>query len=147
MELTIVKPSENHTSEIATICTNGWKQTVENKLSDKHQVKTVAFWYQKERVKQDIEKGIYTYVALIDDKVVGVIGGGLKEPNIGEIFVFYVDEEYRYKGVGKQLLERFTEYQLKINVKEQWVSVQDGNQRGIPFYEARGFTFQKKKKK
>lgn len=36
------------------------------------------------------------------------------------------------------------EDKLNINVNEQWVSVQDGNQRGIPFYEARGFAFQKK---
>lgn len=145
MELTIVKPDENHASAIATICANGWRQTVEGKLSEAYQIKTVDFWYRYERVRKDISKGIYTYVALINDEVVGVIGGGQTKPNSGEVFVLYVDEEYRYTGVGKQLLEKFTQHQLKTNVNEQWVSVQDGNQRGIPFYKARGFDFQKKR--
>lgn len=56
-----------------------------------------------------------------------------------------MDEHYRYKGIGKKLLEAITKEQLKWGIKRQWVSVQEDNQLGIPFYEARGFTFEKKK--
>ncbi|WP_440898140.1 GNAT family N-acetyltransferase [Amphibacillus sp. Q70] len=60
------------------------------------------------------------------------------------MFVLYVDEKYRYKGIGRQLLNAFTVEQKEKGVTEQWVSVQDGNQRGIPFYQARGFSLKKK---
>ncbi|WP_240335281.1 hypothetical protein [Paraliobacillus sediminis] len=103
MELTIVKPDENHASAVATICANGWRQTVEGKFSEAYQIKTVDFWYQYERVSKDISKGIYTYVAIINDEVVGVIGGGQTKANSGEVFVLYVDEENLHNTNLKQM--------------------------------------------
>jgi len=38
-----------------------------------------------------------------------------------------------------------TEEQLERGAKKQWVSVQEDNQLGIPFYESRGFIYQKKR--
>lgn len=43
MKITIVKPTENHIEAISRICSNGWKQTVEGKLSEEYQEQNVAF--------------------------------------------------------------------------------------------------------
>ena len=87
---------------------------------------------------------MYTHVALLDSKVVGVIGGGVTAPHAGEVFVLYMDECQRYKGIGRHLLDALTRLQVEKGVLEQWVSVQEGNQRSIPFYEARGFLVREK---
>ncbi|SEQ90304.1 Acetyltransferase (GNAT) family protein [Virgibacillus subterraneus] len=145
MNQSIVKANTTYTVAIADICAAGWKQTVEGKLSEEYQTKNVDFWYNHEKVYHDIKAGLYSHVALFNSEAVGVIGGAMTGPNVGEIFVLYVDETYRYKGIGKRLLEVFTKQQIDSGATEQWVSVQDENQRGIPFYEARGFLYQKEK--
>ncbi|MFB4169407.1 GNAT family N-acetyltransferase [Virgibacillus sp. JSM 102003] len=145
MNLSIVKANTTYTEAIADICAAGWKQTVAGKLSDEYQKKNVDFWYNHEKVYHDINAGLYSHVALVDSQVAGVIGGAMTGPNAGEIFVLYVDETYRYNGIGRRLLEAFTEQQIESGATEQWVSVQEGNQHGIPFYEARGFVYQKEK--
>lgn len=144
MTVSIVEPTKNHIEAISAICSTGWKQTVAGNLSEEYQEQNVAFWYNHARIKKDLEAGFYTHVALIGSEVVGVIGGAMTGIRTGEVFVLYVDEQYRYKGVGRLLLDALTEMQKKQGASEQWVSVQEGNQRGIPFYEARGFTFQGK---
>ncbi|MRG86077.1 GNAT family N-acetyltransferase [Salinibacillus xinjiangensis] len=145
MSVFITKLTPEHTEAVASICASGWRQTVEGMLSEEYQRKNVEFWYNHERVERDILAGVYQYVALIDSKVVGVIGGGMTSPEKGEIFVLYVDETYRYQGIGRRLLDMVTAEQKELGISEQWVSVQEGNQYGIPFYEARGFEFQEKK--
>lgn len=145
MNLSIVKANTKYTVAIADICAAGWKQTIEGKLSEEYQTKNVDFWYNHEKVYNDINAGFYSHVALFNSEVVGVIGGAMTGQNVGEIFVLYVDEAYRYKGIGRRLLNAFTEQQIDSGATEQWVSVQEGNQRGIPFYEARGFVYQKEK--
>ncbi|SEN97502.1 Ribosomal protein S18 acetylase RimI [Mesobacillus persicus] len=145
MNITIVKPDLKHAEAIATICSTGWKQTVEGLLSDEYQKKNVEFWYNLDRVCKDITSGAYSHVALVNSEVVGVIGGGMTGPHVGEVFVLYVDESYRYRGIGRRLLEALSQQQLVQGATEQWVSVQKGNQRGIPFYEARKFVFHEEK--
>ncbi|UFU00081.1 GNAT family N-acetyltransferase [Radiobacillus kanasensis] len=145
MNISIEKPKPEHAEMVAEICSVGWKQTVEGKLSEEYQKQTVEFWYNQERILNDMESGSYTHVALVNSKVVGVIGGAMTSSQTGEVFVLYVDETYRYKGIGRLLLEALTKQQKEKGATEQWVSVQENNQRGIPFYEARGFTFQEKK--
>ncbi|MEF2293803.1 GNAT family N-acetyltransferase [Virgibacillus dokdonensis] len=145
MKISIVRPQISHAQDISTICATGWKQTVQGKLSERYQKQNIQFWYSFDRISSDIHKGIYSHVALVNNNVVGTIGGGTTATNVGEIFVLYVDETYRYSGIGKQLLEAFSNEQRNIGVVEQWVSVQEGNKYGIPFYEARGFLYQEKK--
>lgn len=61
----------------------------------------------------------------------------------GEVYVLYLDPALRGKGIGTRLLDSYTKVQKHTyGAREQWVSVAKGNQYGIPFYEARGFTFQ-----
>ena len=99
------KPETVHSKAIVTICSKGWKQTVEGKLSEEYQRKNVDYWYNKERVENDIKEGFYSYITLLNSEVVGVIGGGKTKSNVGEIYVLYVDENIRYKGIGKNYLK------------------------------------------
>jgi ribosomal protein S18 acetylase RimI-like enzyme len=145
MDIVIKKPEIIHSNAIATICTKGWKQTVEGLISEEYQIRNVEYWYNNERVKNDIEAGIYSYIALLNSEVIGVIGGGKTNLHAGEIYVLYVDENTRFKGVGKKLLETLTQQQMSEGITEQWVSVQEDNHRGIPFYEARGFKYIEKR--
>ncbi|WP_260858704.1 hypothetical protein [Fictibacillus phosphorivorans] len=39
----------------------------------------------------------------------------------------------------------YTDYQKNIGIKEQWLSAQKGNEKAIPFYEAKGFIKQSEK--
>ncbi|WP_329610095.1 GNAT family N-acetyltransferase [Pseudalkalibacillus berkeleyi] len=57
----------------------------------------------------------------------------------GEVYVLYMDPNRRGEGVGTKLLAAITDQQVKFGAKFQWVSVQKGNAKGIPFYEAKGF--------
>ncbi|CAM4286809.1 L-amino acid N-acyltransferase YncA [Lacicoccus alkaliphilus] len=130
---------------VAEICRAGWLDTVDDRLSDTYKQETVDFWYSLKKVEQDIKKGHYSYVAEVDGEVAGVIGGGMTGARINEIFVFYVDRDFRYMGIGGQLLNTFTAHFRKKGAKEQWASVQEGNALGLPFYEAKGFEFQSMK--
>lgn len=145
MTVTITEPTIDHAEAISTVCAAGWKQTVEGLLSGEYQEENVALWYNLNCIKKDIQAGFYSHIALIDSKVAGVIGGVMTGPGAAEVFVFYVDEEYRYQGVGRQLLNALSQMQLESGALEQWVSVQEGNQKGIPFYEAQGFLYKEKR--
>lgn len=139
MTLEIRKTEVRDAERIREICSTGWKQTVQGKLSSTFQQQTVNYWYNAEKVEQDIKKGSYSYVAEIDGKVAGVIGGGMTGKKRGEVYVFYIDKEYRYHGTGKALLHKLTEYHQRKGAEEQWASVQADNDLGLPFYKARGF--------
>lgn len=143
MDIVIEKPRHQHISEIAHICAVGWRQTVEGMLSEEYQDKNVAYWYNHDKVRGDIDSGNYSHVALIDSKVVGTIGGAMTGPERGDVYVLYVDETYRYQGIGRRLLAALTDKQISEGALEQWVSVEKDNWHGIPFYEARGFVLQK----
>ncbi|CEA03506.1 Acetyltransferase YpeA [Jeotgalicoccus saudimassiliensis] len=139
MTLVIRKPDVTDAERIAEICSTGWRQTVEGKLSSTLQQQTVNYWYNAKKVTQDIKKGSYTYVAEVDGTVTGVIGGGMNGKKRAEVYVFYIDEKYRYHGIGKSLLHKLTGHQQRKGAVEQWVSVQENNRLGLPFYKARGF--------
>ncbi|SFF57536.1 Acetyltransferase (GNAT) family protein [Halobacillus alkaliphilus] len=68
------------------------------------------------------------------------------DDGIGELFVLYLDPDRRNEGIGTKLLETITQQQkVEYGAKEQWVSVQKGNRKAIPFYEAKGFKFRHEK--
>ncbi len=45
----------------------------------------------------------------------------------------------RGEGIGTLLLDTITEQQRAHGAREQWVSVEPDNKKGLPFYAARGF--------
>lgn len=53
--------------------------------------------------------------------------------------MLYVKPALRGNGIGTALLDFVTTQQRSAGATEQWVSVTEGNDLGIPFYRARGF--------
>lgn len=106
-----------------------------------------AQYYNAQRIEDEIvyiSKEWHGYfIAEMNKMIVGVIGGGMTDTTIGEVYVLYLDPSLHGRGVGTRLLDFFTKLQkYTYGANEQWVSVAKGNMYGIPFYEARGFTFQ-----
>ena len=77
-------------------------------------------------------------MAVEDESVIGA-GGGITQPGVGEIFVLYLDPTRRGEGIGTLILDAITEQQRAQGAREQWVSVEPENGKGLPFYFARGF--------
>ena len=61
------------------------------------------------------------------------------ESSVGQVYVLYLRMDLRGRGIGTALLDFVTEQQKLAGAHEQWVSVTEGNDLGIPFYLARGF--------
>ncbi|WP_238544885.1 N-acetyltransferase [Geomicrobium sp. JCM 19039] len=74
--------------------------------------------------------------------MIGAGGGGMQSDGRSEVYVLYLDPNRRNEGIGSKILAEITTQQLNLGATEQWVSVQEGNQKGIPFYEAKGFHYQ-----
>ena len=105
-------------------------------------------YYNVERIKQEVtvvdKKWHGYFIAEMDGIIVGAIGGGMKDDTDGEIYVFYVDPKRRGNGIGTRLLNFYTKIQKHTySAEKQWVSVAKGNIYGIPFYEAKGFSFER----
>jgi ribosomal protein S18 acetylase RimI-like enzyme len=102
----------------------------------------IAEYYNPERIRSEIEapEGWDGWlVAVEEETVVGAGGGGIIAPGVGEVFVLYLDPTRRGEGIGTLLLEAITEQQRGQGAREQWVSVEPDNEKGLPFYRARGF--------
>ena len=108
--LVIRRPEISDALRIAVICSEGWRQTVDGTMSESFQRSIISFWYTEDKVAGDIRRGSYSYVAEVNGVVAGVIGGGMTALDTSKVFVFYVDREYRYRGIGKELrkLQRVT---------------------------------------
>ncbi|MEW9676062.1 GNAT family N-acetyltransferase [Lentibacillus sp. L22] len=128
---------------IAKVCIDANRDTYKYTHSEEFIERTISEFYNYKRIKQEV---LHTssswqgwFVAIENDKVVGAIGGGMINDEKGEIFVLYLDINKRREGIGTLLLNYLTDIQKKDGALEQWVSVAKGNQKGIPFYEAKGF--------
>jgi ribosomal protein S18 acetylase RimI-like enzyme len=99
-------------------------------------------YYTPERIAGEIAapEGWDGWLVAVDGgRVVGAAGGAMVDPGVGEVFVLYLDPARRREGIGTLLLDAVTQQQLARGAREQWVSVEPENAKGLPFYEARGF--------
>jgi ribosomal protein S18 acetylase RimI-like enzyme len=140
----VVRPAEPRDADaIARVCADAWRDTYEGLYPSRHIESVIAEYYTPERIRGEIEPGEGWdgwLVALDGDAVVGAGAGGITEPAVGEVFVLYLEPGRRREGIGSMLLDAITEQQLVHGAREQWVSVEPENEKGLPFYEARGFT-------
>ena len=148
--ITVKKANLKHVEGIAEVCTNGYKATYNDSHSNEYIERIIKEFYNYERISMEITNSGKDwdgwFVAVEDNKVLGAIGGGMIGKNKGEVFVLYLDPNRRGEGIGTLLLNTLIQVQIQNGASEQWVSVAKGNQKGIPFYEARGFVFQNEQK-
>jgi GNAT superfamily N-acetyltransferase len=127
---------------ICRICTEGWRETYAGLLPPEVIERTVADFYNEERVRGEIkqpEGWSGWLVAEADGEVLAAGGGGLIAAGVGEVFVLYADPARRREGAGTVILQAITEQQRREGAREQWVSVEPDNEKGLPFYRAHGF--------
>lgn len=145
IHIALAKPE--HVAGIAEVCTDGYWATYRETHSETYIQGIIEEFYNHDRIRKEVTEtsrhwGGY-FVALEEGKVIGAIGGGMIDEGVGEVFVLYLNPDRRNEGIGTKLLDALTKQQKEqFAAFEQWVSVARGNKKGIPFYEAKGFTAQ-----
>jgi len=139
----VIRRAEPDDAEgIARVCAEGWRDTYAGIYTPEHIESVIADYYTPERIAAEIPApdGWHGWIVAVDGGlVVGAGGGGMIGPGAGEVFVLYLDPSRRREGIGSLLLDAITEQQRADGAREQWVSVEPYNAKGLPFYEARGF--------
>ncbi len=137
------KAAPSDVETICRICADAWRETYRELYSRERIDKVIAEFYSPDRVRAELEPGEAWdgwWVAEDDaGTVVAAGGGGITGPQVGEIYVLYADPARRGKGARTAILEAITHEQRAQGATEQSVAVAEGNEKGIPFYEARGF--------
>jgi GNAT superfamily N-acetyltransferase len=137
------KAAPSDVETICRICANGWRETYRELYPPERIDKVIAEFYDPDRVRAELEpdEGWGGWWVAEDDAgaVVAAGGGGMTGPQVGEIYVLYADPARRGEGGGTAILDAITDEQRAQGATEQWVAVAEGNDQGIPFYEARGF--------
>ncbi|NJP36235.1 GNAT family N-acetyltransferase [Alkalicoccus luteus] len=140
-----VKRAElEHVEGIQRVCCEGCRAAYRGLQEDAYIERNNRYWYNETRIKDELKESDRWdgyYVAIENGEVVGAIGGGLMGEAESEVYVLYLDPARRGEGIGTMLLETLTHVQQLKGSQRQWVSVAKGNQKGIPFYESRGFQF------
>jgi GNAT superfamily N-acetyltransferase len=143
MRRLVIRRAETHDAEgIARVCAAGWRDTYRGIKEPDRIEAVITEYYAPERIRREIaapEGWDGWIVAVEDDTVIGAGGGGMIEAGVGEIFVLYLDPIRRGEGIGTLILDAITEQQRAQGAREQWVSVEPENSKGLPFYYARGF--------
>ena len=144
--IVIRQATANDTKAVASVLVASQWFTYNHLYSKSYIQNLIDHYYNEQRIRDEIssisDKWSGYFLAELEGKVIGVIGGGMINATTCEIFVFYLDPSFRGLGVGTRLLNFFTKVQKhSYGATEQWVAVAKGNHYGIPFYEARGFIF------
>ncbi|CDQ20284.1 GNAT family N-acetyltransferase [Halobacillus karajensis] len=145
----ILPAGPNHVDGIVRVCTEGNRATYAGIYPEHYIEEIIEQFYTPARILDEVipsgrEWGGYM-VAIEGDEVIGACGGGMVDKTETELYVLYLDPSRRKEGIGTMLLDTFTKQQIDLyGATKQWVSVQEGNDKGVPFYEARGFIFSHK---
>lgn len=132
MEFVIRKATVNDAKEIVEVKTNVWFANYKGLMPEcllNNKINTI-----NDRVVKcalNIKENNNFYVALVDDKIVGVMAYGIskddKYRNIGEIYFISVLEEFRRKGIGKKLLMCGIEELISMGYNDMILNVLMGN--------------------
>ena len=144
-EVRIELATAKDVDEIVAICIQGYACTAKA-VSDKQQVQEkVEEYYNPKRILSEIEEVSAKWsgwiVARLDEKVIGVIGGGIVDSKVGKVFVLYVNADHLRKGIGTRLVNHLTQMQQLLGNNTQLVSFLKSNKESSQFYEALGFRY------
>ncbi|MEU4419356.1 GNAT family N-acetyltransferase [Actinoplanes sp. NPDC024001] len=135
---------------ICDICARAYHAAYTGLVSSDYLDRMLAEFYRPERVGKAIAAAppdwLGYQVAEEDGRVLGFAAGGIVAPGSGELFTLYLEPGLRGRGLGTLLLDRVTAQLRDLGATEMWVAALDGNEQGIPFYEARGFTRERRRK-
>jgi len=98
--------------------------------------------YCKIPISHEVEGKNAIFVAEEGDKIVGLCWCTLVDRGIdrqGEIAEFYVEEEYRGKGIAKELLETTKRFFTRERAEVVFVWTHQGNEAAVELYKNAGF--------
>jgi GNAT superfamily N-acetyltransferase len=149
-EVRLARPGEEE--QICDVCRLGFEASSQGLLTPATIERQARTYYTPERVRREIVSAGeapawqgYVVAVSRSGAVLGAAGGGVlgrttgRSAAAGQVLVLYVRLPLRGQGVGSALLDFVTAQQRQAGATEQWVSVTEGNDLGIPFYRARGF--------
>jgi ribosomal protein S18 acetylase RimI-like enzyme len=127
-----------------------WEYYEENNILSKELLKIEKFKNRGETLEKAAEKYIsnknfYTFVAEVDNKVVGYITGNINERKSrvfdkeGYIEDWFVEENDQGKGVGRKLMEELIKEFKNKGVNYLKLGVYAGNDKIIQMYRLMGF--------
>ncbi len=99
-----------------------------------------AMW--REGLSRTPRPGSATFVAVVDDEVVGfaTVGAASSESDAGEVYAIYVDPSQWGTGAGRALIERAEASLRASGFAHALLWVLEGNDRAERFYRAAGWT-------
>ena len=131
---------------ICAVCREGFELSSRGLLSPATIERQADAYYDPARVRGEVAAAADApewqgYVVAVSEpgEVLGAAGGGVTDGEVGNVHVLYLRPPLRGRGIGTALLDFVTQQQQAAGATEQWVSVTEGNDLGIPFYRARGF--------
>ncbi|WP_300639629.1 GNAT family N-acetyltransferase [Nocardioides sp.] len=143
-EVRLARPGEE--GAICAVCRAGFAASSQGLLPPGVIERQANLYYDPARVREEIDTAGdtaewqgYVVAASGEGAVLGAAGGGVTGRSTGNVHVLYLDPGLRGRGIGTALLDFLTEQQRSEGASQQWVSVTEGNELGIPFYLARGF--------
>ena len=137
---------EDDVAAIGDICTRAYHATYTGLLPQGYLERMLKEFYTPERIRKEITPAppdrLGYQVVEEDGRVLGTAVGGLTAPGTGELHVIYLEPGERGRGLGTLLLDRITEQVRARGATEMWVAVVEGNDLAVPFYQARGFVLE-----
>jgi GNAT superfamily N-acetyltransferase len=91
------------------------------------------------KVYQKTGRGNF-WIASEKGKPVGTVGLYEVSPNVGYFVRFYVDKNYRRKGIGSKLFFTLTEFAKKNNYRKLFLTTSSDQEAANKFYIKMGFT-------
>jgi ribosomal protein S18 acetylase RimI-like enzyme len=85
-----------------------------------------------------IGRGNGMFVALADDRVVGIVTEHQQEP-YGHMVGMIIEDAYRGRGIGGALLDRLIAHGLEHHFVQFTLTVFPHNERALRLYRSRGF--------
>lgn len=141
--VTVQKATKEHIDGIAKVCIDAYWATYSELLSKEYINRMIREFYTYDRISKEVmvtDKQWNGWTVALDNRqVVGAGAGGMISENHGELFVLYLDPNRKKEGLGSMILDAVTKELKTYGAKEQWVSVTKHNDKGIPFYETKGF--------
>ena len=102
---------------------NDWKDYFERKLVEKYKTGKNNFWIAINN----------------ENQVIGTCGALQQTENVIKMNCFYINSEYRNKGIGKKLYNVFIDFAKKEKYNEIILCTFKEFDRAIRFYKERGF--------
>ncbi|WP_161992262.1 N-acetyltransferase [Pseudonocardia sp. EV170527-09] len=133
---------------IADVCTRAYRATYRDLLPSSFVEDVITRFYDEDRVRSEVAPAPPHWLGYVvaaagspgeRGSVLGAAGGAITGEGVGELYVLYLDPDRRGEGIGTRLLDHVTVQLRDHGAREMWVSVAEGNDRGVPFYRARGF--------